>query len=322
MNYQVFGKHCLIDWLIEVANKKGGMIISEEELFDIIHSKHLLNKISENISKQVTVNEIECEEFHNEILKRLGTISLNSDPWLCFGVLYDKYPKMDNRQKEILSKCVKYITEEVNNKKCKVLKFDDYIENMIESYGIECLEYVIDVVHTFTEYYESSSNSPQSKYNESHSISLKDLYQKESNNSEFGDFFDQRYIDFLSVNYDELPKMHWRKFEELTAQFFKNDGYEVKIGPGRKDGGVDVIATKGESAIIIQCKKWKKTVGVGTVKELHDDMTYKRIDKGVVATIEGLSSDSQKLINERKYNIDVIDRNYIIEKIKQYKSTI
>jgi hypothetical protein len=49
----------------------------------------------------------------------------------------------------------------------------------------------------------------------------------------------------------ELDSLHWREFEELVAELLELDGYSVELGPGRKDGGKDLIATKnlGETGL-------------------------------------------------------------------------
>ena len=53
-------------------------------------------------------------------------------------------------------------------------------------------------------------------------------------------YLDQRYIDYLAKNGEEMPRMHWRNFERLTTEFFRRQEYEVDLGPGTRDGGVDV----------------------------------------------------------------------------------
>src|SRR5947209_20412899 len=39
-----------------------------------------------------------------------------------------------------------------------------------------------------------------------------------------------------------LDGLTWREFEELVAYLLEKDGYRVELGPGRNDGGVDIIA--------------------------------------------------------------------------------
>ena len=123
----------------------------------------------------------------------------------------------------------------------------------------------------------------------------------------------------MRANIDQLDNIHWRKFEQLSAQFYSDNGYEVEIGPGRKDGGRDVIAKKNGEYIIIQCKKEKSNIGVGVVKQLHDDVIYFKASEGIVFCPKDLTRDSKKLIKDRKYNIKVFNREDIIKELKKYK---
>jgi Holliday junction resolvase len=52
-----------------------------------------------------------------------------------------------------------------------------------------------------------------------------------------------------------------KEYEEFVAGYFKIDGYEVNlhgIKKGKKDKGIDIICTKDEELILIQCKNWKE----------------------------------------------------------------
>jgi HJR/Mrr/RecB family endonuclease len=52
-----------------------------------------------------------------------------------------------------------------------------------------------------------------------------------------------------------------KEFEEFVAGHFKLDGYEIRLNgikEGKKDKGIDIICTKDEELILIQCKNWKE----------------------------------------------------------------
>jgi len=52
-----------------------------------------------------------------------------------------------------------------------------------------------------------------------------------------------------------------KEYEEFVAGHFKLDGYEINlhgIKKGKKDKGIDIICTKDEELILIQCKNWKE----------------------------------------------------------------
>ena len=71
-------------------------------------------------------------------------------------------------------------------------------------------------------------------------VSLDRLFEGEHIPDDPTVYLDQRYIDYLAKNSEEMGRIHWRNFERLTTEFFRRQGYEVDLGTGTKDGGVDV----------------------------------------------------------------------------------
>jgi len=62
-----------------------------------------------------------------------------------------------------------------------------------------------------------------------------------------------------------------QNYEEFIADIYRDRGYHViehgKI-MGRKDGGIDLIATKEDETILIQCKNWKES-GQWRIRQHH-----------------------------------------------------
>src|SRR6185369_8063119 len=104
---------------------------------------------------------------------------------------------------------------------------------------------------------------------------LNGLFFSENLATPHGEFFDQRFVDFLSHNFQSIDQINWRKFEGLTCEFFHRVGFYVEIGKGRNDDSVDArIWKKGKSAkkpplILVQCKRQKEKVDKVVVKALH-----------------------------------------------------
>jgi len=120
-------------------------------------------------------------------------------------------------------------------------------------------------------------------------------------------YLDQRYIDFLAKNSEDFGQIHWRNFERLTTEFFRRQSYEVDLGKGSKDGGVDVrVWTDKESKagpplILIQCKRYKDVVGIETVKAFWSDVHFEGAEKGLIATTSSVSRDAKRLCHVRKW---------------------
>lgn len=144
-------------------------------------------------------------------------------------------------------------------------------------------------------------------------IDLQSLFESEGLNAEYGKFIDQRYIDFLHANFGEIDQIHWRKFEQLTAEFLNREGYRVEIGPGRGDDGVDVRAwSKDENVskphLIVQCKRQKASVDKPIIKALYADVVHENATSGLLVTTSRLSVGAEQTRTARAYPIEVADR--------------
>lgn len=157
-------------------------------------------------------------------------------------------------------------------------------------------------------------------------VDLEDLFSSESLDATHGTFFDQRFIDYLSANFDRIDSINWRKFEGLAAEFFVRSGYAVNVGPGRNDGGVDVRAWKPGSTptdpllILIQCKRQKEKVGKTVVKALWADVVDENAASGLVVTSSALAPGADTVRRARSYPIDVADRAILKNWLSQLKT--
>lgn len=123
-------------------------------------------------------------------------------------------------------------------------------------------------------------------------IPLDHLFQAENIPADPETYLDQRYLDYLAQNSEDLHRIHWRNFERLTTEFFNRKGFEVELGPGRDDGGVDVrvwnkgTKISGPPLLLIQCKRYKTTneVEIESVKAFWTDVHYEGAHRGLIAT--------------------------------------
>ena len=138
-------------------------------------------------------------------------------------------------------------------------------------------------------------------------VALDRLFQGEHIPDDPEVYLDQRYIDYLAKNSEQMGEIHWRNFERLTTEFFRQQGYEVDLGTGTKDGGVDVrIWTDRESKagpplMLIQCKRYKNVVGIEMVKAFWTDVDFEGAERGLIATTSSVSRDSKKICDVRKW---------------------
>ena len=141
---------------------------------------------------------------------------------------------------------------------------------------------------------------------------LAELFQSEDLKTQYGQFLDQRFIDYLAENFPSIDDINWRKFEGLTAEFFARLGYKVDIGAGRNDENVDCRAWKtagdGPPTVIVQCKRQKEKVSKVVLKALYADVVHEKARSGLIVTTSDLSPGAKKTRTARGYPVGAADR--------------
>lgn len=145
---------------------------------------------------------------------------------------------------------------------------------------------------------------------------LEELFQSENLETPHGEYFDQRFVDFLSANFDDIDEVNWRQFEGLAAEFFGRLGYGVALGPGRGDDGVDIRlwpeATRAEgepATVLVQCKRERRKVTKATVKALWADVVDADAHSGLIVTTSSFSPGARQTRDARSYPIAEADRD-------------
>jgi restriction system protein len=160
-----------------------------------------------------------------------------------------------------------------------------------------------------------SSMSQFRRFEWSDVTELEELFKSEKLETLHGEFFDQRFVDFLSQNFQSISQINWRKFEGLTCEFFHRIGFEVEIGKGRNDESVDArVWARGKRAgnpplILVQCKRQKDSVEKVVVKALYADVIHEKAKLGLVVTSSALAPGARKVCSARSYPICEANRD-------------
>jgi SNF2 family DNA or RNA helicase len=105
-----------------------------------------------------------------------------------------------------------------------------------------------------------------------------------------------------------LKNMSPREFEVLVAKVYEKQGYDVKLGTGSHDGGVDIEATKTAATsterIVIQCKHQQQNVGRPVLQQLWGVVSADPgITRGVLATSSGFTSESMSFAGGKRLTL-------------------
>ena len=92
-----------------------------------------------------------------------------------------------------------------------------------------------------------------------------------------GDFdaLNSELYEHFATTPEQLYRLHWRDFEKLIAELMEAQGFQVEIGPGQGDGGIDLTLLQrdpiGDVLTLVQAKKYRpdRPIGLQAIQALH-----------------------------------------------------
>lgn len=116
-------------------------------------------------------------------------------------------------------------------------------------------------------------------------------------------------VPILTV--DELYALTPGDFEAYVGQLFRQKGYRVRLRGGSGDLGVDVELHKrdGKKAVV-QCKRYRTTVGAETVRELYGTLIHERAAHAFLVTTADVSEAAREWAQDKP--ITLIDGETLV----------
>lgn len=132
-------------------------------------------------------------------------------------------------------------------------------------------------------------------------------------------------VRHLALHPEKMSDLHPRKFEELVAELFRAQGYEVELTRFSKDGGFDIRAIRktavGLGLTLIECKKYSQghRVGVELVRGLHSVVETTNATNGLLVTTSYFTRGAKALGDSLRYRLDLADYDRLKEMLRDYK---
>lgn len=105
---------------------------------------------------------------------------------------------------------------------------------------------------------------------------------------------------------DELIELTPREFEEYVGQLYRNLGFHSEVTQYSNDKGIDVILFKDSVKYVIQCKRYKGTVGSPEIQKFIGAMEHTKADRGIFVTTGMFSFEAEKMASE--HPIELVNR--------------
>lgn len=119
------------------------------------------------------------------------------------------------------------------------------------------------------------------------------------------------------TNFDMILNMKGIDFENFIEVLFKKQGFDVTKTPSTGDGGVDLVVAKKINKrtvrTAVQCKRYKKSVGVSAIQEVFTGKHIYKCSKAIVITTSEFTAPAIKTAQGLK--VELWDKFKLIEAI-------
>jgi len=308
--------------LSDVIGTKSGLALNGQRLRGLLardEYDRFVEYVDLDEDDWVRIESVVYEDMVEFLLYSVGRLERPDNPMPIAG-LYHKY-KGDPKALELVYEISEGFTDFLNDLLSEPNlppghKIDPspFMRRCFDEHGKLGLDIANDLITSYAIQLEIKSSHFPSVYEWKDVAELEDLFRSEGLQTLYGRFFDQRYIDYLHRNFDDIDRINWRKFEGLTGEYFDRQGFLVEVGPGRNDDGVDVRiwpadgSPESPPAIIIQCKRQKDSVSKVTVKSLYADVLDSGASSGLIVTTSKLAPGSRDVCAVRRYPIEEAER--------------
>lgn len=123
------------------------------------------------------------------------------------------------------------------------------------------------------------------------------------------------YLEKCSIDF--WKSLSGLVFEKEIAKLFKSQGYIANVTPATADGGIDIILTKGNERIAVQCKHHAKPVGPNDVRALQGVVASQNYAKGIFVSLNGYTSTVRDEIKKGIVSIDLLELKDILRMAKK-----
>ena len=114
---------------------------------------------------------------------------------------------------------------------------------------------------------------------------------------------DIRMGRYLHMPMKKVDKLSGRAFEEYLSVQFKHLGYRVKSTGASYDFGADLILKKHGEKIVVQAKRYDRSVGISAVQEAAAAIAYYEADKAMVVSNRNFTKSARDLARQNEVEL-------------------
>ena len=118
--------------------------------------------------------------------------------------------------------------------------------------------------------------------------------------------------DNVNRTLKQIDSMTGSQFEEFVAAVLQGNGYEIlEMTKATGDFGADIIVSRNEERIAVQCKRYANPVGLKAVQEAISAMKHYDCDSCLVVANSKFTNQAIELANDNEV-VGLWDRNILV----------
>lgn len=103
-----------------------------------------------------------------------------------------------------------------------------------------------------------------------------------------------------------------REFEDMIVELYERAGHKPKRTGATGDHGVDIVVdAKNGEKWVVQCKRWRGSVGEPVVRDFYGVVQHEKADKGIIFTTGRFTASAQQWAKGKP--IALYDGNKLVE---------
>ncbi|MFA6124553.1 MAG: restriction endonuclease [Sphingomonas sp.] len=308
------------DALTEIAGYKAGVVLTDRELFEIMHDQGDVAMILDPDGPGGgRIHSSSFSEAVVTLLFRLGNTPTDSNMPITIELFHKhRNSELEKVQQDLMEAYLRFMESELNKpQENGMIDPRPLMREMHERHGLPGSRMTMELIEGLGRDMHRSAWGKVRNVEWKDTVELTGLFKSAGLVTQHSHFFDQRYIDYLAQNFEMIDSMHWRKFEGFTAEYFEREGYRVALGPGSNDGGVDLRVYPADAApdrppmILVQCKRQKAKIDKVLVKSVFADVFEEEADSGLIVTTSTMSPGAEATRTARSYPVEAADRTTV-----------
>lgn len=115
------------------------------------------------------------------------------------------------------------------------------------------------------------------------------------------------FNEWIRTKADYWKGLSGLDFERELAKLLEKSGFRVELTKASADGGVDIVAWAQGRRIAVQCKRYKKKVGVGAIRELYGVVQADGYDMGILAVTSDVTKGVSDFVEGKPLKVMGLD---------------